>query len=121
MGYAHSISGRIKCFVYRLACEKIEPKEINGLKMYNLTLGASAKGVKLSAINSNIIRLAEQSVEAIGLNMGAVDIVLDPDDNPYVLEINDGFSLDRFALSSNEAHLEVVSFYEQAIAELFID
>ena len=105
----------------KLACEKIKPKMMNGLRMYNLTLGATAKGIKVSDIVSSVIKLAEQSVQAIGLNMGAVDVVLDQDGNPYVLEINDGFSLERFALSSDEAHIEVVRFYEEAIAELFKD
>jgi glutathione synthase/RimK-type ligase-like ATP-grasp enzyme len=105
----------------RLACEKIEPKEINGLKMYNLTLGATARAVKLSEVDSKIIKLSELSIEAIGLDMGAVDIILDHNGKPYVLEINDGFSLERFALSSSDAHGEVVSFYEQAIEELFND
>lgn len=105
----------------RLACEKVKPKMINGLEMHNLTLGATAKGLKLSDIDNSVIKLAEQSVKAIGLNMGAVDIVLNHDGNPYVLEINDGFSLERFASSSNEARVEVVSYYEQAIAELFKD
>jgi glutathione synthase/RimK-type ligase-like ATP-grasp enzyme len=103
----------------RLACEKVKPKVINGLKMYNLTLGATAKSLKLPDIDSSIIELAIQSAKAIGLNMGAVDVVFDHDGNPYVLEINDGFSLERFASSSNEAYTEVVSFYEQAIVELF--
>ncbi len=105
----------------RLACEKIKPKMINGLKMYNLTLGATAKSLELSDIEDDIIKLAEQSMKAIGLNMGAVDIVLNHDGNPYILEINDGFSLERFALSSNEARIAVVNFYEQAIAEIFKD
>lgn len=103
----------------KLACEKVKPQMINGLKMYNLSLGATAKSLKVSDISKDVIELAERSMKAIGLNMGAVDIVLGHDGNPYVQEVNDGFSLERFALSSDEARREVVSFYELAIEELF--
>lgn len=105
--------------VAKLACEKINPEKINNLKMYNLTLGATAKGLDLSEIEGKVIELAEKSVKALGLNMGAADIIIDDNGNAYVLEINDGFSLERFALSSDKAHKEVVAFYGQAIAALF--
>lgn len=105
----------------RLVCEKVKPKVINGLKMYNLTLGATAQSLKLTDIASSVLDLAVQSVKAIALDMGAVDIVFDHNGNPYVLEINDGFSLERFAASSSEAYSEVVNFYQHAITELFKD
>jgi glutathione synthase/RimK-type ligase-like ATP-grasp enzyme len=103
----------------KLACEKINPVVMNGLKMYNLSLGAKAVGLELSDVDNRAIELAEQSMEAIGLNMGAVDIVFDHAGRPYVLEINNGFSLERFALSSEQARNEVVNFYELAIEDLF--
>jgi glutathione synthase/RimK-type ligase-like ATP-grasp enzyme len=103
----------------RLACEKVQPKTINGLKMYNLTLGATAKMLSASDIDRTVVDLAVHAMAVVGLSMGAVDIVFTSDGNPLLLEINDGFSMERFALSSNKARQGVVRFYEQAIEEMF--
>lgn len=102
-----------------IVCEKIEPKVMNGLKMFNLSLGAIGKKLSLSDIDAGWVNLAIQSVEAVGMKMAAVDIVVDQDGIPAILEINDGFGLEHYALSSDEAYAEVVNFYQEALAALF--
>lgn len=105
--------------VAKLTHEKVEPKQIGNLKMYNLKLGAASKSLELSELNHNWIGMAQDAVRAVGMNMAAVDIVLDQQERPYVLEINDSFSLDRFAQSSDEAYTKVVKFYQEALETLF--
>ncbi len=103
------------------AYEKFDPVTINGLKMFNLNLGAKAKSLMAEDISEQIQLLAKQSMKAIGLNFGAVDIVLDENDTSSILEINSAFSLEHYALISPENRRSVVNFYETIIKELFTE
>jgi glutathione synthase/RimK-type ligase-like ATP-grasp enzyme len=104
-----------------LAYEKRKPQTINGLKMYNLNLGATVQGITVDTVDRDIQTLATKAMDTIGLRLGAVDIVFDTDNTPYVLEINSGFSLEHYALSSPDNRHEVISFYELVIQKLFED
>ncbi len=105
----------------QLTYEKHTPVTINGLKMYNLNLGAKATGLELKDIPQTIQLLAIHSMQAIGLQMGAVDIIFDDNNVPYVLEINSGFSLEHFALISPHNRALVINFYSLVMEELFRD
>lgn len=102
-----------------LAYEKQNPVIVLGLKMFNLHLGATAKRLDASEIDSSLTEIARQAMQAIGLTLGAVDILIDEHGKPHILEINSNFSVERFAASSPENRQEVVAFYEQAITSRF--
>lgn len=103
----------------RLAYEKTEPKVINNLKMYNLNLGAKPKDVGLDEIDSSLKDLAAQALRALGLRLGAVDVVIGPDGRPQVLEINASFSLEHYAATSLRRREQVVKAYMYIMGVLF--
>lgn len=105
--------------VVQLAYEKFDPPSINGLKMFNLNLGASVVGINIKNISEDVTALARDAIKSIGLTLGAVDVVFDADNAPSILEINSGFSLEHFALNSEANRAEVVAFYELVISQLF--
>ena len=104
-----------------IAYEKYDPVIINGLKMYNLNLGAKAKKISLNDVDNSHIELAKNAMKTIGLKLGAVDIIVNEQDDASVLEINSAFSLEHFALSTPEDRLTVLNFYEDVIEHLFVD
>jgi glutathione synthase/RimK-type ligase-like ATP-grasp enzyme len=103
----------------RLGYEKHNPTVVNELKLFNLNLGTTAEAIVVSKLSRAIQDLAVQSMEAIGLRLGAVDLVFDPDGDVSVLEINSGFSLEHFALMSPQNRKQVVEFYETVVERLF--
>ncbi|MFI5271213.1 MAG: RimK family alpha-L-glutamate ligase [Candidatus Saccharimonadales bacterium] len=103
----------------RIVYEKSDPNTKDGLKMFNLNLGAKASFIDLSSIDSKLLDLSKQAINTVGLKIGAVDIVIDNKNNASVLEINSGFALDHFAESSEENREKVISFYKELIKGLF--
>lgn len=102
-----------------LAYEKMGPKVINGLKMYNLNLGAHARTLLVQDIGPETQAMAIRAMQAIGLRMGAVDIIADSEGAMQVLEINSGFSLEHYAALQPENRKAVIAFYERVIDNLF--
>ncbi len=102
-----------------LAYEKINPQFINNLAMFNLSLGAGSKELKLADISYDLKSVAVKAMEAIGLKFGAVDIVLDEQKSACVLEVNSGFSLEHYAKSSVTAKAQVIELYKKAVETLF--
>lgn len=103
----------------RLAYEKFDPPTVNGLKMFNLNLGASVTGLQVKNVDKAVVMLACNALKSIGLSLGAVDIVFDSNEKASVLEINSGFSLEHYAQTSDVSRAQVISFYELIIAQLF--
>jgi glutathione synthase/RimK-type ligase-like ATP-grasp enzyme len=103
----------------RLAYRKYDAPILNGLKMFNVHLGAKTESVDLDSLSQAIQTLATEAMHAIGLNLGAVDIVVKNDGSIAVLEINSGFSLEHYARMSNANENEVITFYETVIKEMF--
>lgn len=102
-----------------VAYEKINPREIDGLRMYNLHLGADAKRLVISDIDEGMVSIAKAAMGAIGLRLGAVDIIKTADGSLSVIEINSGFSLEHYARQSPEYREEVELFYENLTRRLF--
>lgn len=104
-----------------VAYEKHAAPVINGLKMHNINLGATAKTVALGDVDDQLKELAATALNALGLRLAAVDIVFDATGQPFVLEINSRFSLEHYASSSADNRRLVVDFYSSTIGELFAD
>jgi glutathione synthase/RimK-type ligase-like ATP-grasp enzyme len=103
-----------------LAYEKLEPQTINGLKMFNLNLGAKSKALDVQELSDDIQKIAVDSMQSIGLNFGAVDIVIDENKQIKTLEINSGFSLEHYAATSATNRQQVVALYEHVIQAMFV-
>lgn len=54
-------------------------------------------------IYGSLASLARRAMDALGLRLGAVDILVS-DDDLMVLEVNDAFTLDRFSLASEDGY-----------------
>ncbi len=105
--------------VVELAYEKHDPQMVNGLPMFNLNRGATARGLKPGATGEELRELALGAMAAVGLRLGAVDVVVDRLGRAAVLELNSGFSLEHYALISDEVRGEVVDFYMGVVRRLF--
>ncbi len=101
-----------------LAYEKQNPPTINGLRMFNLGLGAAARRLDSSSIEPGVGKLVRSAMEAIGLKLGAVDVIFPANSEPQVLEINSAFSLEHYAGISQRNRQEVVGFYQRVIADI---
>lgn len=103
--------------VVQLAYEKQQPQVVNGLKFYNLSHGATA--VMLSEIPDNLQRLALRTCEALCLRLAAVDIVETVGGEHLVLEVNDGFSMEYYALQSPENKTRADALYDAVVSAMF--
>lgn len=104
----------------KLAYEKTKPSKRRGLKMYNLSQGAVPHKLDSGTIRGNGIEdLAKKSMQAIGLRLGGVDVVLSSQKVFYVLEINSGFTLEHYAGHSSKNMKEAVDFYAEVIKSAF--
>ena len=103
------------CLVY----EKSDPHMVNGLPMFNLRHAARGKGVVAEALPTDMRDMAIVAMQAIGLALGAVDIVTDEVGRKYVLEINGAFSLEHYAASSTENRHQVVAMYVNIFRDIF--
>jgi glutathione synthase/RimK-type ligase-like ATP-grasp enzyme len=102
-----------------LAYEKTQPVVIDRLKFFNLSVGAVAKHVELSALPELMHRLAIDATNAIGLRMAAVDIIVTESGELKVLEINSAFSLTRYAKTNAATYDEAAAFYDRLVASMF--
>lgn len=102
-----------------LAYEKIQPTFINNLKMFNLNLGAQARSIEVEEIDEKLQELAIKAMDAIGLNLGAVDIVFDYQGDARVIEINSAFSLEHYANLHPTNREKVINMYEYIIKSMF--
>jgi glutathione synthase/RimK-type ligase-like ATP-grasp enzyme len=118
-----NIDYEIRLIIYKnkivVAYKKMEPVLMNGLKMFNLNLGAKAVVLELLDIPLQIRKLAMEAINAIGLVLGAVDIIISNSGEALILEINSAFSLEHFALSSNIHRSLSFNFYTELIEDIF--
>jgi glutathione synthase/RimK-type ligase-like ATP-grasp enzyme len=102
-----------------LAYAKSQAKVINGLAMFNLEHGATPQDITLAELPQDLSELACNAMQAIGLNFGAVDIAIDQQGRAAVLEINSGFSMERYARSSPERRQATLEVYVTVIGTMF--
>lgn len=95
-----------------LAFEKHDPPMGHGLPMHNLRLGARAVVVEPAA---KLVSLARAARKALGLRLGAVDIVELETGETLVLEVNEGFSLEHFMRQSAEYKQLAEGVYEKIV------
>ncbi len=102
-----------------LAYEKQNPFIKNGLKLYNLSYGAIAYTLAEEYIDLDIMNLSRRAIGEMGLALAAVDVVIDKNNDVSILEINSGFSLERYARQSEANNNKVIDIYDKIIENMF--
>lgn len=85
---------------------------IDGLKMFNLGLGAMPKDL---VPDDELLALATRAQVALGLRLSAVDIVETMSGERMVLEINSGFMVENYMRFSPEHKQRGIEAYKQII------
>lgn len=98
-----------------LICLKKNHVLIDGLKVFNLSKGATAERV---LIDKSIVDLAKSAAVRMNLRLAAVDIVVLDSGETAVLEINDGFMMENYARMSRENLKEVKQVYNRVVARM---
>jgi glutathione synthase/RimK-type ligase-like ATP-grasp enzyme len=86
---------------------------IDGLKMFNLGLGATPSNIEP---DENLLDIARKAQSALGLRLSAVDIVETTQGERMILEVNSGLMMENYLRSSEENKQLAVSAYEKIIA-----
>lgn len=89
-----------------------QPVEVDGLKMFNLGLGAIPKDIEPDA---DLLALAARAQAALGLRLSAVDIIEAMDGTRKVLEVNSGFMMEHYIRFSPEYRQRAVTAYSSII------
>ena len=93
-----------------------QPVIINGLKMFNLSLGAVPYD---NAPNDEAIILAIDAAKAIGLRLAMVDIIETDSGEQLVIEVNDSLSVDRYAKYNQRYCDQSYGLYDNVVGKLF--
>lgn len=101
------------------AHEKNNPVMLDGLKMFNLSLGAGSRQLESAALPDDLRQLGIRALAAVGLRLAAVDVAIDTKGVMRVLEINCNFSLEHFARRSPENRSRVIALYADILATVF--
>lgn len=94
-----------------LAYEK-QAVMIDGLKMFNLGMGATPKNV---SPDDDLIALAAQVQTTLGLRLSAVDIIETTSGERMILEVNSGFMMEHYIRYSAENKQRAVEAYGKII------
>ena len=100
-----------------LAYEKRNPIIQNGLKLYNLGKGAVADDIELDDATR---AMALAACKALGLRLGAVDIVTTSGGEQLVIEVNDGMMMESYARQSPQNARKAESIYEAIITSMMV-
>lgn len=115
----HEIVSEVRLIIcdQKILCayEKIEPYEKDGLRYFNLGLGAKARDINPT---DEYVTLAYAAMSAIGLRVASVDIARQADDSLIVMEVNDGITMERYARQSSENLLTTTQVYENIVSKL---
>lgn len=97
-----------------LAYQK-QPTLKDGLKMFNLGLGATPKDIQP---DDDMITMARLAQSTLGLRLSAIDIVETIAGEKFILEVNSGFMMEHYASYSLENYEKVSKLYEIIINTL---
>lgn len=81
---------------------------------HNLSHGSRARVVDLKDVPENILYLAINATQAIGITLAAADIA-DCKDFPRIIEINSGISFEYFARQGNQEYKIAEMVYEAIV------
>jgi glutathione synthase/RimK-type ligase-like ATP-grasp enzyme len=102
-----------------LAYEKTDAVELNGLRFYNLGMGAVAQDIIDDDVCDGVTAIALSSCDQLGLRLAAVDVVLTASGELLVLEVNDGIMMENYARQSPEYKNRAAVVYDAIVAAMF--
>lgn len=85
---------------------------IDGLKMFNLGMGATAKDIEP---DEELVKLAVDAQQALGLRLSAVDIIETVGGGRKILEVNSGFMMENYIRVSEEHKQRAIEAYSRII------
>ena len=85
--------------------------------MHNLKHGANAVSLKDEEKKEKLFALAEKVAKTVGINFASVDI-MDKNGELFVLEVNAGVTLEKFARTSEENYKKVEELYRKIVFEV---
>ncbi len=102
-----------------LAYEKTEAAERDGLRLFNLSLGAVPIDIENNGLLEELSMIARQVMRTMSLRLAAVDIVRLADGSLKVLEVNDGISMEHYAHRSADHHARAMQVYDTIVTAMF--
>ena len=94
-------------------------QRMSGEWRHNLGLGAKACLSGMSEIEKDVLPLAKEATEKLGLKFASVDIIRCPDKRCGIMEINSGVMMAFFAAESSEYRSMAKAVYKDVIEEMF--
>src|SRR5690606_29180310 len=91
---------------------------IDGLKMFNLGMGAVPHNIEP---DKELVELALRAQSALGLRLSAVDIIETVTGEWKVLEVNSGFMMENYLRASAENRRQTVEAYEKIVDAVMAD
>jgi glutathione synthase/RimK-type ligase-like ATP-grasp enzyme len=101
------LDGNVLC-----SYDKTQPRDQDGLKMFNLGQGAVAVNCELS---DDELALAKRALKASGLRTASVDIAKLGDGSLMIMEINSGITMEHYARQSEEYFSVAADVYLQIV------
>jgi glutathione synthase/RimK-type ligase-like ATP-grasp enzyme len=101
-----------------LTYEKTQPTMRSELRIFNLGFGAVAADLEDEELRGELLAIAKRVMRATGLRLAAVDIAKLPDGSLYVLEVNDGISMEHYARQSDAYKTRAIQTYEAILAAM---
>jgi len=104
----------------QLVYEKTQPTYRDDLKLFNLSYGAVAIDVTDEALKDQLTTIARRVMQATGLTLAAVDIVRLTNGDLWIMEVNDGISMEHYARQSAEHKDRARAVYDAIAGALFV-
>jgi glutathione synthase/RimK-type ligase-like ATP-grasp enzyme len=102
-----------------LAYQKTQPVTLDGLKFFNLGLGAVPQDIADAAQADQVATLAQTVCRELSLRLAAVDIVQLASGELRVLEVNDGIMMENYARTSDAYRARAEGVYDAIVAAMF--
>lgn len=99
-----------------LAYEKQNPITRDGLRYFNLGMGAQATDI---IPTPDMLDLAERAMKSAGLRLGAIDIATLADGRITIVEVNEGIMMEHYARQSDEYKNRALEVYGAIIDKMF--
>ena len=93
-----------------LVQEKSKPENAGPFDAWNHTKGGVFHVMKRSDVDRAIVNMAMRGIKSAGLATGAVDIMVDKNENIYIIEINTAPKLEGYTLNK---YMELFSILEK--------
>lgn len=90
---------------------------VDGLKMFNLGVGATPQDI---TPDEDLLALARQAQQALGLRLSAVDVAETTSGERLVLEVNSGFMMEHYMRHSEDNRLRGVRAYNKIIKAVML-